>query len=761
MRTVMIFVFTLLILFSKSESSKVSIPLEREIQNLTAFAKVFGYTKYFHPSDEARQIKWDQFAILGTESVLEAKSDKELIEILESLFLPIAPTVKFTETKPDSQNFRQNYLNIIGRDTSGHKRVAWQHQGVNMTFTENSAYQSIRTNRKNNAVDSNFYLFQNFSAEKYGNQTVELSSMIINRVREQSGVAELIISIDDENGSLIKSKNYLIPTDQNDGWMMYALEIVVPRNAAKITAGVKLNGKGKIWIDDVMLQVKSQDNQKSLITNGMFDDEYYGRPVGWKSTLSGSYDFRLDQEYSYRGENSFYIASNESKLSDHLFESIPDVGESVVDEIVSGIWVDIPLSLYSENNSTLPKADENLLDTIQEKLREIDMDRMSGVNKNVRLANVIIAWNELQHFYPYFEVVGTDWEEQLKIAFKKALTDEIPEDFYDTLSSMLAASQDGHIMLRHHSISNEAGMPFLVDLIEKKVVVTHSLHKQIKPGDIIISLNGERATEVVQDQRRYISGSPQLTLFRSLRHFGAGKQGTEAILQIERNEEIKSYKVQRSSRYSNNKIEKKHLPITGLIEDGIYYVDLDRAPMDRINDEMSQIASSRGVIFDLRGYPNSNHQVIQHLLTHPDTSDQWMKIPKIIYPDQQRMVGYQNFGWQLEPVEPQIQGVVVFITDARAISYAESFMSFIEHYKLAEIVGQPTAGTNGNVNRMVLPGGYRFTWTGMKVTKHDGSQHHLIGIQPTIPVEKTIGGVREEKDEFLEKAIQVIQNSDS
>ena len=99
---------------------------------------------------------------------------------------------------------------------------------------------------------------------------------------------------------------------------------------------------------------------------------------------------------------------------------------------------------------------------------------------------------------------------------------------------------------------------------------------------------------------------------------------------------------------------------------------------------------------------------------------------------------------------------MVFITDARAISYAESFMSFIEHYDLGEIVGQPTAGTNGNVNITELPGGYRFGWTGMKVVKHDGSQHHLVGIQPTIPIKKTMEGVREGKDEFLEKAIQVL-----
>jgi len=40
----------------------------------------------------------------------------------------------------------------------------------------------------------------------------------------------------------------------------------------------------------------------------------------------------------------------------------------------------------------------------------------------------------------------------------------------------------------------------------------------------------------------------------------------------------------------------------------------------------------------------------------------------------------------------------------------------------------------------------------MRVLKHDGSQHHGIGIQPTVEAARTIRGVREGKDELLAKA---------
>jgi len=94
--------------------------------------------------------------------------------------------------------------------------------------------------------------------------------------------------------------------------------------------------------------------------------------------------------------------------------------------------------------------------------------------------------------------------------------------------------------------------------------------------------------------------------------------------------------------------------------------------------------------------------------------------------------------WDLEPLAPRLKARIAFLTNGRAISYAESWMGIVEAYKLGEIVGEATAGTNGNVNPLKLPGGYTIFWTGMKVLEHDGSRHHGVGIRPTVPVSRTI-----------------------
>ncbi len=133
-------------------------------------------------------------------------------------------------------------------------------------------------------------------------------------------------------------------------------------------------------------------------------------------------------------------------------------------------------------------------------------------------------------------------------------------------------------------------------------------------------------------------------------------------------------------------------------------------------------------------------------------------IPQIIYPDHENFAGFDTSGrWTIPPIEPRFKGKIVFLTGPGAISYGESLMGIVEAYKLGEIVGENTAGTNGNINPVKLPGGYTAFYTGMKVLKHDGSRHHGVGISPTIPCSKSIKGIADGRDEQLEKAIEIIE----
>jgi len=118
--------------------------------------------------------------------------------------------------------------------------------------------------------------------------------------------------------------------------------------------------------------------------------------------------------------------------------------------------------------------------------------------------------------------------------------------------------------------------------------------------------------------------------------------------------------------------------------------------------------------------------------------------------------GWSSFGWNVAPARPRIGGTVVFLTDARAISYAESVMGYVADRKLGTIVGSPTAGTNGNVASIRTPSGFQVGFTGMRVTGHDGrTPFHLVGVKPDVPVTPTVEGLRAGRDEVLERGLAI------
>jgi C-terminal processing protease CtpA/Prc len=336
------------------------------------------------------------------------------------------------------------------------------------------------------------------------------------------------------------------------------------------------------------------------------------------------------------------------------------------------------------------------------------------------------------------------------------LADRGHAEFARTLRWMVAQLQDGHGHVRDPRYQR-GSLPWQLAWIEQAVVVTAANPETgLMPGDVLLSMDGKSASALLAETEAYVSGSPQWRRARALDQLADGAVASVVELSVRRGGETKVVRLQRQER---SQVPRMHRPRLEKLAGGVWYVDLDRTPWDEIAQKLPEIAAAPGIIFDLRGYPKDNHEVIHHLLRENDRSDAWMLIPQIAYPDRERLVGYQKHGWAMEARQPHIQGKVAFITGPNAISYAESVMSFIEGYKLASIVGQPTAGTNGNINLFDRPGGFGVIWTGMKVVKHDGSQMHHIGIRPTVPAERTIEGVRQGRDELFEAALRLVSES--
>ena len=74
------------------------------------------------------------------------------------------------------------------------------------------------------------------------------------------------------------------------------------------------------------------------------------------------------------------------------------------------------------------------------------------------------------------------------------------------------------------------------------------------------------------------------------------------------------------------------------------------------------------------------------------------------------------------------------------------------------IIGSTTAGADGNVSTIMLPGGLRTMISGIGIYYPNGGETQRVGIIPDIEIKPTLKGIREGKDELLEKAIEIITN---
>lgn len=719
------------------------------VENLRAFARLYGYVRYFHPSDAATGLDWDRFAVYGAARVKDAKTPGDLQRVLQELLSPIAPTVT---AYPAGTTAPKDTV-AIPADTTGLKIVAWQHLGVE--GGAGSIYRSVRLNRPVNVslTGAPGILLQSLDATPYRGREIKLTAAVRTGTGTSRGAAQLWMRVDRTNRQQGFFDNMNDRPISADTWRDYDIAGHVAPDAVYIVFGAILTGD-RLMLDDVRLSVKGADGtwEPVSVKNASFEAGESGQaPPDWTGQSPGV-SYRTVVGEASNGKAALLMERQSIRL-DRLFDEAPRVGEVIEKPIGRDLTCRVPLALYADDRRTIDGGDPGARAELDRALVRAVAEKVTADREDVRLGAVVMAWNVFQHFYPYFDQVQVDWDRELTTALTRALADRTERDFLVTLSQLVAALQDGHGHVSHALLATEAGPPFAVAWIENRVVIVHANDSRFQRGDIVLSVEGRPAEDVAKDLWALTSGSPQWKQHAFSRRFGFGPRGTTVPVRVERDGTPLDLTFVRTEAQP---VTPPRRPPFETLPGGVLYINLSVASWPEISPRLAEIAAAKGVVFDLRGYPNGNHQIIGHLLRAPDESVASMRVPKRIYPDRERLVGYRESGWTLPALEPRLTGRVVFLTDGRAISYAESFMGFIEHYKLAGIIGEATAGTNGNVNVLTLPGGFTITWTGMRVVKHDGSQHHGVGILPTIPLQPTIRGVREGRDELLEKALAVI-----
>ena len=161
---------------------------------------------------------------------------------------------------------------------------------------------------------------------------------------------------------------------------------------------------------------------------------------------------------------------------------------------------------------------------------------------------------------------------------------------------------------------------------------------------------------------------------------------------------------------------------------------------------------TKGLIIDIRNYP-SEFMVfaLGSLLVDKPTEFARFTTGDLSNPG--------AFHWtklvSLTPQQPHYKGKVVILVDEISQSQAE-YTTMAFRSSGAVVIGSTTAGADGDVSEIPLPGGLRSMISGIGVFYPDKKPTQRVGIIPDIEVKPTVAGIRAGRDEVLEEALRQI-----
>ena len=377
----------------------------------------------------------------------------------------------------------------------------------------------------------------------------------------------------------------------------------------------------------------------------------------------------------------------------------------------------------------------------------------SADERRVHLAAVILTWGVLHHFYPYFDTAG-DWDAALSEGLRSAARDPDGQAFRLTLARMVATLRDGHGNVYYRSA--EKGLPSGWSWSEDQLVSTALPDdaKDLAAGAVVTRIDGVDVRQrLAALDPEICAATPQWLRFKSLQRLQERPDGTTAVLQGETPDGRPFTASLAAAPWKTVYALASKSAVANFSEPrpGVVYVDLARVTDDDLRTRMAQLAAARGIVLDDRGYPSGPARMLLYHLSDRTLHSARFEKPIVTEPDGRNVVFDGEGSWVMAPLEPRFTGRLVLLTSGGSISYAESWAGTFEGERLGPIVGGPTAGTNGNINQLWLPGGYLVLFTGMRVRKQDGSRHHGVGIIPTVPISQTLAGFRAGRDDVLER----------
>jgi C-terminal processing protease CtpA/Prc len=385
--------------------------------------------------------------------------------------------------------------------------------------------------------------------------------------------------------------------------------------------------------------------------------------------------------------------------------------------------------------------------------------------REYRLLALFRFWNVIQLFYPYKHLLDRDWDEALTTFLPKFEKANSAAEYALAVAELSTLVQDGHTALRGHPELEKRGIagtsaPFELMELEGKPVVMEVWDAEAAPGlargQVVETFEGKPFAERVKALAPYVTAShPAHLRQRLLTQALAGPEGSQATVGVrDASGQLKQVRFTRSLKSLQKPRPGEAYRLLG----DIGYVDLTRLQATQVAAMFDKLKNTRALVFNLRGSATGSASSIVPYLNTRKARHGAVIERNLVSADE--TLGRYKFLQELPRARvPLYRGKTVLLVDERASDEAEHMGLFLEAANGTTFIGSPSAGANGEVTDLVLPGGIALTFTGHDVRHLDGRQLQRVGLRPQVPVRPTLAGIQSGKDEVLERALDSLKGS--
>ena len=385
-----------------------------------------------------------------------------------------------------------------------------------------------------------------------------------------------------------------------------------------------------------------------------------------------------------------------------------------------------------------------------------------------RLLSLYKYWNIIHYYFPNKHLTDKNWDSVLIEYIPYFLNAKSRMEYELTVLKIIGEIHDSHAAIWDgaYKIETSKGQnypPFHVRFVENKLIVDDYFNADkasltgIKIGDVITHINGKSVEKVVDSLMVYYPGSNLPARLREISVNILRSPNNEVSIQyissgVAKTTNVSLYKIRELDWYSSFKL--KNQKGYKLLKNDILYLNLAFLNGNDTPEIEELLKKVKSVIVDVRNYPDIT--AIYSLVPYFQTT----KKPFAVF-THRNINNPGEFYWtqnvRMYGIKKPFSGKLIVLQNEITQSLGEYTVMAFKATGNATVIGSQTAGADGRIAEIFLPGGLKTSISGRGVYYPDKTETQRIGIVPDIEVNPTINGIKEGRDEVLEKAIETIE----